>query len=344
MPLETYGWNERLRDAFEDQPDGRKPGRVASGHQLGYRLYTEGGEVDAIVAGVLYHKLSPEELPTVGDWVAYDEVEDQNVIEAVLPRHSQFVRKVAGERGEPQVLAANVDTAFLLMALDDDYNLRRMERYLLALKEGGTNPVVVLNKADTCEDPAEKAATARARALDTPVHVISALHRQGLEALDPYLEEGRTIALFGSSGVGKSTLLNALADQELARTGEIREDDSKGRHTTTHRELFLLPSGALALDTPGLRELQLWAGEEALDEVFADIAELSAGCKFSDCTHAHEPGCAVRDAVKPERLHSYHKLKRELEQAAALKDKWARREQKRRDKIVQRNYRKRPKR
>jgi ribosome biogenesis GTPase len=246
------------------------------------------------------------------------------VIEAVLPRRSAFKRKEAWQRTVAQVVAANVDTVFLVTAFGGDLNARRIERYLTSAWDSGSNPVIVANKADLAEDRLLELADVEAVALGVPVLVVSAATGEGLDELELHLRPGQTVALLGSSGVGKSTLVNRLAGRELLATQEIRPD-GRGRHTTTHRELVPLPSGALLLDTPGMRELQLWADEEVLDSTFAEIAELAAECRFSDCSHEHEPGCAVKAAIADgslprERFASYRKLQREIRALEIRKD------------------------
>jgi ribosome biogenesis GTPase len=240
------------------------------------------------------------------------------LIHEVLPRRGKFVRKVAGRRLEEQVIAANVDTAFVVMALDNDFNLRRLERYLAQCFESGAKSVVVLNKADDREDVAARVAEVEAIAAGVPIFAVSARTGEGVGALDIYLAPGQTIVLLGSSGVGKSTLVNHLLQREAQAVREVRASDSRGRHTTTSRELFALPGGALLIDTPGLRELQLWGAAEGVERTFADIEEIAAQCKYGNCGHATEPGCAVQAALgdgrlDAERLESWRKLEREQE-------------------------------
>ena len=328
MSLNPLGWNATLEDHFTPyRGRGLAPARVAREDRDRYLLFDERGERTARNAGRLRHEARGRtELPTVGDWVAVRVGTGATaVIVAVLPRTSAFVRKVAGETTEEQVVAANVDTVFLVAGLDGDFNLRRIERYLAAAWESGASPVLVLNKADLAGDLQACKVEVETVAMGVPVVAVSALTGEGLEALSPWLEPGRTVALLGSSGVGKSTIINALLGSQRQTTGAVRADDSRGRHITARRELVPLPGGALLLDTPGMRELQLWGGDEGLDGAFPDVATLAAGCRYRDCGHAGEPGCAVHAAVKsgrldPSRLESWHKLRRELRWLAARQD------------------------
>jgi ribosome biogenesis GTPase len=266
-------------------------------------------------------------------------------IHAVLPRRSKFSRKVAGAKTEEQVVAANIDRLFVVMGLDDDYSLRRIERYMLAAWESGAEPVVVLNKADLHPDPQAARSEVESVAAGIPVLVLSCRERQGLEQLDDYLVTGETVALVGSSGVGKSTLINVLYGNEVSRTGEVSEHDERGRHTTSHRELVRLPAGALLIDNPGIRELQLWSSGEALEVAFADVEELATACRFRDCRHESEPGCAVREAVAggeldAARLSSYHRMFAELAHLERRQEEGAALEQKRRWRTIHRAARK----
>jgi ribosome biogenesis GTPase len=320
--LEALGWDATTASAFEQlQDDNLFPARVAAQHRGEYVLLSEEGELRAKAAGrLLYDREVGGELPAVGDWVG---VLPPATITSIAPRRSAFVRKNAGYDSTDQVLAANVDTAFLLAGLDDDFSLRRLERYLTTAWESGAQPVVVLTKADLCTDVDAAVLGVESVAIAVPVHPVSNLSGSGLEALEPYLQPGRTAVLLGSSGVGKSSLLNRLAGQEVMRTREVAADGT-GRHTTTHRELVRLPDGALVIDTPGLRELQFWEGD--VSAAFADIEALAAECRFRDCAHAREPGCAVLQAVDDgtlelDRLRSWRKLQRELESIAARTDK-----------------------
>jgi ribosome biogenesis GTPase len=323
LNLQELGWDAFFADAFRPyENDNLIPARVAARHHGPCELLTELGRLGGVPAG----RLEDEELPAVGDWVAARKLDGERkaVIEAVLPRRSAFKRKEAWQRTVAQVVAANVDTVFLVTAFGGDLNARRIERYLTSAWDSGSNPVIVANKADLAEDRLLELADVEAVALGVPVLVVSAATGEGLDELELHLRPGQTVALLGSSGVGKSTLVNRLAGRELLATQEIRPD-GRGRHTTTHRELVPLPSGALLLDTPGMRELQLWADEEVLDSTFAEIAELAAECRFSDCSHEHEPGCAVKAAIADgslprERFASYRKLQREIRALEIRKD------------------------
>ena len=347
-PLEIYGWSPFFAEHFAPYAlQGLVAGRICRDHQHLYRVYTEQGEAVASVAGRVRHRASGAgEFPVVGDWVALRLLprERRAVIQAVLPRLSKFSRKVAGSVTEEQVVAANIDTIFLTQALDDDFNLRRIERYLLLAWESGARPVVILNKADLCDRVADLVRQVEEIAPGVPVHATSARLRQGFDQLSAYLEPGRTVALLGSSGVGKSTLINRLLGRDFLRTREVRSEHSRGRHTTTHRELVVLPSGALVIDTPGLRELQLWEVAGALESAFPDIEALAVGCHFRDCRHEGEPRCAVRQAVADgafpsERLDSYLKLKVESRYLAERQDKLAQIAKKRKWRTIHKSMR-----
>jgi ribosome biogenesis GTPase len=333
--LEALGWDAASASAFEQlEDDNLFPARVAAQHRGEYVLFSENGDVRARAAGRLfYDREVGGEVPAVGDWVA---VRPPATIASILPRRSAFVRKNAGNDSVDQVLASNVDTAFLLAGLDDDFSLRRLERYLTTAWESGAQPVVVLTKADLCADVDAAVLGVESVAVAVPVHPVSNLSGEGLELLEPYLEAGSTAVLLGSSGVGKSSLLNRLAGRELMRTRALAADGT-GRHTTTHRELVLLPDGALIIDTPGLRELQFWEGD--VSAAFEDIEALATECRFRDCAHTLEPGCAVLRAVDEgtlelDRLRSWRKLQRELEAIAARTDKRLRAARKKRWKQV----------
>jgi ribosome biogenesis GTPase len=323
LHLEDLGWDASFAEAFRPyEHQGLMPARVAARHHGPCELLTEHGRLGGLPAG----KLEGLDLPVAGDWVAVRRLdgERKGLIEAVLPRRTAFTRKEAWRRTAAQVVAANVDTVFLVTAFEQDLNARRLERYLVAAWDSGASPVIVVNKSDLADEPGADITEVEAIAFGVPVHPVSAASGDGLEALEPSLGRGRTVALLGSSGVGKSTLINRLAGKDLLPTGETSRG-GRGRHTTTNRELVPLPVGALLLDTPGMRELQLWADETALDSTFTEIAELAVECRFADCTHTHEPGCAVRAAIADgslpaERFDSYLKLQRELRALEVKKD------------------------
>jgi len=343
MTLEALGWNQDLDRAFQawaDEPDVR-PGRVLIEFNYIYRVWCGGGEIDAVRSGRLTHRATSRgDLPAVGDWVVVRKLADENrgAITAVLPRRSWFSRRMAGHVTDEQVVAANVDVVFIVMALDDDFSPRRLERYLLLARESGASPVILLTKPDVCVDVPARVAEIAALAGDVPVHVVSPKFDQGLDRVAEHVPAGKTGALLGSSGVGKSTIINRLVGREVQKTRDIRESDSKGRHTTSHRQLVFLPNGGFLIDTPGMRELQLWDVGEAVKETFDDIEALALECRFSDCRHRDEPRCAVKTAVEEgrlsaSRLESYVKLQDELEHLARQQDQRAQIEQKRRGKI-----------
>lgn len=318
--LTDYGWTDALQADFEDfAAQGLIPGRIVVQQRGGYRLATSDGEIDARASGALMKATAEDGRPTAGDWVSVEARpgETTALVHHIVPRRTAFIRKASGPRGGAQVVAANVDVALLVASLNSDLNLRRLERYLATTYESGAQPVIVLTKADLAGDIGERMAAVQAIAIDAPVLALSSKTREGLNALMTHLRPGRTAVLLGSSGAGKSTLLNALAGEQKMDTGEIREADERGRHTTTHRELVRLASGALILDTPGMRELGLWDADAGVAQTFADIEALAAQCRFSDCAHGKEPGCAVRAAVEdgtldPDRLRSFEKLQAEL--------------------------------
>jgi ribosome biogenesis GTPase / thiamine phosphate phosphatase len=349
MSLKALGWNSYFEACWGEYNGlGLVPARVVSQQRGLWRVAGDFRGCWAAPAGKL--RAHAEEngalWPSVGDWVGVECVAagGRAVIHGVLPRRSQFVRKVAGRRVEEQVLAANVDVALVVAALDGDFNLRRIERYLAQCWESGARPAVVLNKADQCGDTAARIADAERVGMGVPVFAVSALTGLGMQALDAFLAAGQTVVLLGSSGVGKSTLLNRVLGREAQSTRPVRESDSRGRHTTTSRELFALPGGALVIDTPGLRELQLWGAEEGVAQAFADIEELATKCRFRDCGHAGEPGCAVQAAIDAGeldagRLENLKKLQREEEFLRRKMNPEARAEYTQRVKIMHRGAR-----
>jgi ribosome biogenesis GTPase len=318
--IEAYGWSETLQHQFETfSANGQVPARIVVQSRGLYRVAAREGELNATLSGRFMHAAADGDYPVAGDWVAATvrAAERAATIHAVLPRSSVFVRRASGPGVGQQTLAANVDLALLVSSLNAELNPRRIERYLATAYASGAKPVIVLTKADCCTDIEAKMSAIGAAAIGVDVLAVSAITGDGMDALKQLLVPGKTAALLGSSGVGKSTLVNALAGDALMETREIREHDARGRHTTTHRELVLLPSGALVLDTPGMRELGLWDSGEGVASTFAEIETLAEQCRFKDCSHASEPGCAVRSALSNgtleiARLASYTKLHREL--------------------------------
>ena len=313
--LAALGWTDELEAAFTPYAErGFEPARIVAEHRGGYLVRGERDERLASARGRLRDNELWGSMPAVGDWVAVcDAAGGGAAIEAVLPRHSKVSRKTPWLKAEEHILVANVDTVLLVSGLDGDFNPRRIERYLTAAWDSGADPVLVLTKLDVC-DNLEKLVEAEAVAIGVPVLAVSNLTGEGVDEVRALLRPARTFVLLGSSGVGKSTLINRLAGRRLMPTGDLRRD-GRGRHTTRHRQLLVLPGGALLVDTPGLRELQVWEGD--VDSAFSDIAELQAECRFNDCGHDTEPGCAVQEALAsgaldPDRYQSYRKLQREL--------------------------------
>jgi ribosome biogenesis GTPase / thiamine phosphate phosphatase len=336
--LQTLGWDDDWQAAFDEhEAAGRIPGRVAVQHRGAYDVLTQEGETRARLPGRARRDAeSLADLPVVGDWVALEPASggEAPVIRAVLPRRTKFSRLAAHDPGSDvtreQVVAANVDVAFIVASLVDDLSRRRFERYLTLAWESGAQPVILLTKADLADDPAPAVAAVAEFAGDVPVHAVSVRSGLGLDVVRSYLDTGVTTALLGPSGVGKSKLVNTLAGEEVMTTGSVR-DDGTGRHTTTHRQLVVLPGGGIVVDNPGMRELHLWLAADGLEEAFEDVVELEAQCRFADCRHEGEPGCAIQAALAdgrldPERWQSYRELQQEL---AALEERLARRERSR---------------
>lgn len=315
-PITAFGWSPAWARLL---PPGLlascRIGRVVTAHRTCCEVVTDAGPASAVVAG-RFHQADAIERPVVGDWVGLRQDASACIIDAILPRRTLLRRVAAGGQDGDQPVAANVDTVLIVGGLDGDHEPRRLRRYIAFVTGGGARPVVVLNKADLAGDPAGAVADLAGIAPDIPVHPVSALAGVGLEALAIYLVPGHTIACVGSSGVGKSTLINRLLGTEMLATGPVRADDSHGRHTTTCRELVPHPSGAVIMDTPGMRELALAADASDLEAGFHDLAIRARGCRFRDCTHQGEPGCAVQAAIAdgslpPERLQDWAKLERE---------------------------------
>ena len=339
MDLNQLGWDAFFAGPFQPFSEaGLAPARVVTEHRGGYRVVCAEGELAAEVTGRFrFDAPSPAHFPAIGDWLAVEVFasEQKAMIHAVLPRRTKFSRTEAGGGPEEQVLAANIDDVFIVAALGGELNLRRIERFLALAWESGAQPSVVLTKSDLCDavPAAEKAVTAIAG--EIPIHVVSNITLKGIKALRSSLRPACTAVLLGPSGVGKSTLINHLYGDDFLPTLPVRESDQKGRHTTTERQMLQLPSGALVIDTPGLRELQLWEGESGIEDAFADVAALAVGCRFTDCRHDAEPGCAVRAAIEAgemdaARLASHRKLQREAEHFDRQHDKRAQADQRRR--------------
>jgi ribosome biogenesis GTPase len=315
--LATLGWDDEWRAAFEQSDPELRPGRVAVQHRGAYDVVGAAGEIRARIAPRLRRTSAPTQLPVVGDWVAVDRYD---VIQTVLPRRTAFVRRAAGDAGErtvrEQVVAANVDVVFVVAALGQELDALLLERYVTLALQSGAQPVIVLTKSDLEDDPESAAAELEGVGGAIPIHFVSSRTGVGVDRIRALLGPGVTGALLGPSGVGKSTLVNRLAGDELLATGDVRPDGS-GRHTTTRRQLVQLPDGGLLIDNPGMREVHLWMADEGLEAAFEDIAELAARCRFADCRHETEPGCAVRAALEDgtlarDRWERYRALEAEL--------------------------------
>ena len=312
--INVYGYQGYFEALAAEYPD-LTPARVVLQERELYRIVSDSGEQSAVVSGKFRHEAqTASDYPAVGDFVMVEHTGESGhaVIRAVLPRKSLFIRRAAGTANHEQVVAANIDTVFICMSLNNDFNIRRLERYLSVAWDSGASPVVVLTKADLCADVGQKVGEVERVALGVDVVVTSSLAEEGIEAIKPYLKAGKTASFIGSSGVGKSTLINRLIGSDVIATGGLRNDD-KGRHTTTHRELILLSGGALVIDTPGMRELGMWGADGGIDTAFADVEALAAHCKYKNCTHTGEPGCALRAAIEEgtlaeDRYRSYAKL------------------------------------
>ncbi len=329
VDLALYGWDERWADAFRPYAaQGLVPARVAIEYNHLLRLYTATGDVRGQHSGKLLHEATGRQaMAAVGDWVAIsmNPGERSATIEAVLQRRSHFSRKAAGELTEQQVVAANIDVVFIVMGLDRDYNPRRLERYLVMAKESGAMPQVLLSKADLSDHVAAQVEECQAVAPGVDLYAVSVRDGRGVERVRAALRAGQTGTLLGSSGAGKSTLINQLLGHEMLATAEVRAHDQRGRHTTRHRQLVPMPGGGLLIDTPGMRELQLWTEPDAPQASFEDIEALAAGCHFTNCQHRTEPRCAVREALEAGtldavRLESFHKLQEEAQALGAKQD------------------------
>lgn len=316
VSLDQAGWNRYWEELYGRYQGPYLPGRVSTVHKTRYEVIIPDGSVTVPVSGALRKRKT---FPVVGDFVVLLHQPESAVmmIVAILPRKTSLSRGGAGESAGEQLLAANIDTVFIITDSGPDLSIPRLERYLLITRQSGARPVIILNKSDTCGEINGQVMKVTSEIPDVPVIALSAREKTGLDQLSPFLAQGSTVVILGSSGVGKSTLMNALAGTDLMKTGEIREDDGRGRHTTTTRHLLPLPEGYSLIDTPGLREIRVWTAGEGLSEAYGDIHELASGCRFSDCTHGEEPGCAGRQAVAegklhPDRLERYHKILKEI--------------------------------
>lgn len=336
MNLSDLGWNEKLAQAYAPFKDTHTfPARVVKHHRDRYEVLGPRDSQDAVVSGSLRHSATDRaDFPAVGDWVVASKEGDhgQTVITALLPRAGVFSRKVAGVTTEQQILAANVDVAFLVTGLDGNFNVRRIERYLALAWDSGAVPVILLNKRDLCPDYEARVEEVASVALGVDIVCLAAAANDGLDHVAAYMRPGQTAVLLGSSGVGKSTIANALLGTEHQRVSDVRDYDSKGRHTTTDRELIILPEGGMIIDTPGLREIQLWLEEDSLERTFGDIENVASNCRFRDCTHQHEPGCAVHAALESGdldagRFEAWRRMQRELKYLHRRQDIRARQEE-----------------
>ena len=340
MELNKLGFDAFFQKHIENANfENLSVGRICAEHKESYKLFSEFGELPATISGKFRNNSKTrEDFPAVGDWVLFEYFENESkaIIREILSRKSKFSRKVAGKETQEQVIASNIDFAFIVCALNYDFNLRRIERYLSLVWQSGATPVVVLTKTDLCPDVQDKISEVENIAFGVDIHAISNISTDGIETLQKYFTDNKTAVLLGSSGVGKSSLINNLAKEELMTVKELRTNLDKGRHTTTHKQMFILPTGGLIIDTPGIRELQLWAAEDGISQCFSDVEEIAKHCRFADCTHTNEPNCAVQKAIKDglldaSRLENYLKVQKEQEyltsrqtQSAAKveKDKW----------------------
>lgn len=340
MNLKELGFNAFIKKHSEQyEIENHLIGRICAEYKENYKLFSESGELNAVITGKFRNTCKTREnFPAVGDWVLFKHITSENkaIIHSILQRKSKFSRKVAGKETQEQIIASNVDFAFIVCALNYDFNLRRIERYLSLVWQSGATPVIILTKTDLCNNVETKIIEVENIAFGVDIHAISNLSPDGTATLQKYFENNKTAVLLGSSGVGKSSLINNLTRENTMKVNELRNNIEKGRHTTTQKQMIILPKGGLIIDTPGIRELQLWDAESGISQTFKDIEDIIKDCKFSDCTHKNEPGCAIRKAINDglldkKRLENYLKIQKENQyltdrqsQSAAKmeKDKW----------------------
>ena len=352
MNLIDLGWDDEFAQLFTNHnTQNLTPARIARVDRNQCLLYSELGAITAEITGKFRHEIVERaDFPTVGDWVAVELIpaEDKGMIHAVLPRRSKFSRKLKGDTTEEQILASNIDKIFIVNGLDEDYNIRRIERYLTLAWNSGAEPVIILNKSDICPDLEEVIAEVYAIAFDTPIIPLSAVENTGFDELHEHLQKGKTSAFIGSSGVGKSSIINRLIGEDRQKVKAVRAWRQRGQHTTTSREMIFGDEFGIMIDSPGMRELQLWADDESLSTSFEDIEELAKFCRFRDCKHLNEPGCAVLRAVEndeldADRYESYVKQLKELKYLERKQDYHARKQEEQRWKNIKKSHRKQDK-